>query len=95
MADEGYVWDEDKRAKVWEQHQVSLSETVQACEDPDSLLVDDPQDNFGRFMMVGATETRRVLQVICSDEEMPVVRLITAFDANETWTLSYQEREYE
>lgn len=93
MSDVGYVWDEDKMSKVIREHDVNFSQAVQACEALDVMCEDDPQGNPGRFMMLGQTEEGRLLQVVCSDESMPIVRLITAFDANSFWRGEYERRD--
>lgn len=89
MSDTGYLMDEGKLQRVDEEHDVNLSQIVQACEDPMQLCVEDPQGNPGRYMIVGRTEMGRILQVVCSEEDAPVVRLITAFEANSYWRNEY------
>ena len=91
MADEGYLWDENKMSKVWNEHAVSFYEAIQACEDPYQVLTEDPQGHEERFMIVGRTEQGRILQVLISDEELPVMRLITAFDAEPRWIQEWEK----
>lgn len=89
MADVGYLMDEGKLQRVTEAHSVTLSEIVEGCEDPQHLADIDPQGNPERYMIVGRTKNGRILQVLCSEEEAPAVRLITAFDANSFWRTEY------
>lgn len=41
-------------------------------------------------MLIGQTEQGKVLQVLCSEEQMPVIRLVTAFVADEYWRQNYE-----
>ena len=91
--DIGYLWDEDKYEKVLKKHNVCFHEVVSALEDPKgfeeaALAADDES----RWMWTGKTFTGRVLIVIYSEEELPVHRLITAFDAEGSWLHEYQNR---
>jgi uncharacterized DUF497 family protein len=90
MADLGYVWDEDKAQRVALKHGLSFSEVVQAAEDPHHIWDVDPQGHPTRFMIVGRTEAGKVLHVICAEEQMPVIRLVTAFVADEAWRTRYE-----
>ena len=88
--DTGYLWDEKKRAEVLAKHSITYSQAVQACEDQNHLLQEDPQGNPDRFMIVGRTEAGRLMQVICAEEDLPLIRFITAFDAEAFWRNSYE-----
>jgi uncharacterized DUF497 family protein len=91
--DTGYVWDEEKYKRVRTEHDVRFAEVVDAFEDPFALEELDPQGKWGRFLLVGQTPAGRVLQVMYSEEELPVVRLITAYEANEYWRGRYERRQ--
>lgn len=91
--DLGYLWDERKAALVEKKHGVDLAQAVEALCDPDQLYDEDPQGDWGRFMIVGRTRHGKLLQVILSDEELPVMRLITAFEADAVWRQAYERRE--
>ena len=80
--DIGFIWDEDKYQEVQEKHNVQFYEVVSAFDDPNVQMVPDPQGDADRWMLVGKTISGRVLSVICSDEDAPLQRLITAFDAS-------------
>ena len=81
MADEGFVWDEDKYAKVLKGRDIKFWEVVSVFEDPNCFEDEDPQGNFGNFKVVGLTTSDRLLCVIYSDEDLPLIRIITAFEA--------------
>jgi len=89
MTDIGFVWDEDKYDLVQTDHGVTFAEVVEALSDPRAMETFDPQGHHDRYMVVGASRDR-VLQVIYSDDELPLVRLITAFDANSHWRNEYE-----
>lgn len=44
------------------------------------------------WMWVGKTVQDRILVVIYSEEELPLYRLITAFDAEGKWLNAYKQR---
>lgn len=90
--DVGFLWDEQKEATTREKHSVNLEEAVEAIMDPVHLYEHDPQGNWGRFIVVGQTRTGRLLQVITSDEELPIIRLITAYDAESRWRREYEQQ---
>lgn len=41
-------------------------------------------------MLVAQTASRRVLQVVVSERDLPVYRIITAFDAANAWLDEYE-----
>ena len=80
--DIGFVWDENKYREVQEKHQVQFYEAVSAFDDPNGFEVPDPAGHEDRWMCIGATATTgRVLALVYSDEDLPLYRFITAFDA--------------
>ena len=92
MSDIGYLWKEKKCNEVKEKHDVDFWEVVETLEDINGFEEEDPQKNEGRYMFVGSTREGRVLQVIYSEEEMPVIRIVTAFDADKYWSRVYEDR---
>ena len=80
--DIGFIWDEDKYQEVQRKHSVQFYEIVSAFDDPDVQVVPDPQGNEDRWMLVAKTFNGRILSIICSDEDAPLQRSITAFDAS-------------
>lgn len=89
MADLGYVWDEEKYTLVQARHGVTFAMVVEALCDPLALEELDPRGHPGRYMVVGSCG-EQVLQVIYSDEELPLIRLVTAFEANSHWRNEYE-----
>lgn len=80
--DVGYVWDEEKYRKVQKKHDVMFYEVVNALEDPNGFeQADEVQWEEERWIWLGQTETGRLLVVVYSDEELPLCRIITAFEA--------------
>ncbi len=79
--DIGFVWDENKYREVQEKHQVQFYEAVSAFDDPNGFEVSDLSGYEDRSRWIGATASGRVLVVVYSDEDVPLLRLITAFDA--------------
>lgn len=92
--DTGYVWDENKYLRVQEEHEVSFWEVVSALSDPYGLeKADDASDEENQWVWVGQTIQGRVLVVIYDDlEDAPLLRLITAFDAEGEWFREYKEQ---
>lgn len=79
--DIGFIWDENKYQQVQDKHNVQFYEAVAAFEDPKGYEHPDPAGHEDRALRVGATASGRVLAVIFSEEDLPLYRLITAFDA--------------
>ncbi|MCY3683292.1 MAG: BrnT family toxin [Gemmatimonadetes bacterium] len=79
--DIGFVWDENKYREVQEKHEVQFYEAVAAFDDPNGFEVSDLSGYEDRSRWIGATAAGRVLVVVYSDEDVPLLRLITAFDA--------------
>lgn len=92
--DVGYVWDEKKYQKVQKKHGISFWEVVSAMEDPDGFEQPDEASNEeDQWIWLGQTFTGRVLVVVYSEEELPLYRLITSFEANGRWLDEYQQQE--
>lgn len=51
--DGNFEWDDAKAASNKKKHKVSFEEAVTAFYDEHSLIVDDPQGNEGRFVLIG------------------------------------------
>jgi len=90
--DIGFVWDEDKYQTTFERHNVRFYEVVSAFDDPNGYEIPDPAGHEDQWMWVGQTVNRRVLVVIYSEEDLPLYRLITAFDAEGRWLDEYYQR---
>lgn len=89
--DIGYVWDEVKYQLVQEKHGVTFAEVVDVMESLETSHEDDPQNNPGRYMAVGQTQQGRLLQVIYTDEESPLFRIVTAFPASKEWEDEFRQ----
>ena len=79
--DIGFLWDEDKYQEVQRKHGVLFYEVVSAFDDPDGYEIPDPAGHDDRRMWIGLTAGGRILAIVFSEEELPIYRLITAFDA--------------
>ena len=90
--DIGFIWDEDKYQEVQRKHRVQFYEVVAAWDDPHGYETPDPQGHEDRWMWIGKTPSGRILSVICSDEDAPLQRLITAFDAGQRYIDEYYKR---
>ena len=90
--DVGYIWDEDKYEEVQRKHNVQFYEVVSAFEDPNGYEIADPTGHDDRWMWVGKTVDNRVLAIVFSDEELPIYRLITAYDAERRLLDEYYRR---
>lgn len=90
--DVGYVWDASKYSRVKRRHRVVFGEVVDVFEDAETQFADDPAGHWSRAMAIGQTRSGRILQVIFSEEEAPLVRVITAFEASKERRDEYLER---
>ena len=92
--DIGYIWDEEKLKKTKEKHGISFAEVVSVMENPNSL--DEPKedaylDGEDRWVCVGETFGGKLV-VIIYVEEFPLIRIITAFEAEGKWVDEYKKR---
>lgn len=87
--DVGFLWDEDRYRRVRQQHDVAFHEVVSCFDDERVIEVDDPQGHAERFMLVAQTAGQRVRQVVISEQDLPLYRIITAFDAAKAWLDEY------
>ena len=90
--DIGFIWDDDKYKEVQRKHRVQFYEVVSAFEDPNGYEIDDPAGHEDRRMWVGITAGGRVLAIVFSEEDLPLYRLITAFDAEGRLLNEYYRR---
>lgn len=92
--DLGYVWDEDKYRKVQQKHSVSFHEVVDALEDPNGFEYSDDASLLSeRWLWIGQTQNGRILLIVYSEEDLPLLRIITAFDAEHRWADEYKQRQ--
>ena len=90
--DIGFIWDEDKYQEVQSKHGVQFYEVVSAFDDPNGYETPDSTVHEDRWVLVGMTASGRVLAIVFSDEDMPIYRLITAFDAEGKLLDEYYKR---
>lgn len=88
--DIGFVWDENKYRKVLKAHGVKFYEVVSAFEDPSGYEFPDLEKE-DRWIWVGKTFEGRTLAIVYSEEELPIYRIITAFDAEGRLLNEYQK----
>jgi uncharacterized DUF497 family protein len=88
--DKGFIWNEDKYHQVRRQHNVQFYEVVAALEDANGYEEPDPQGHKDRQMWIGITPGGRVLSIIfTTEEDSQILRLITAFKAEERFVVEY------
>ena len=90
--DIGFIWEEDKYKEVQRKHNVQFHEVVSAFDDPNGYEILDPTAHEDRWILVGRTVGGRILAIVFSDEELPIHRLITAFDAERKLSDEYYRR---
>ena len=81
MDDYGFVWSQEKYRRVIREHDVRFFEVVSVFDDQLCCEFPDPQEYADRWVLVGRSSTDRVLAVVYSEEELPLYRIITAFEA--------------
>jgi uncharacterized DUF497 family protein len=87
--DIGFVWDEIKYQAVVKKHHVHFYEVVAAFDDPHGYDSIDPNGHEDRWFWIGRTPWDRLLYIVYSDQELPLYRIITAFDAEGRWIDEY------
>ncbi len=87
--DIGFVWDEAKYEAVVKKHNVQFHEVVAAFDDSKGYETADPTEHEDRWLWVGKTTRDRLLAIIYSDQDLPLYRIITAFDAEGKWIDEY------
>ena len=90
--DIGFIWNKDKYQEVRQKHRVQFYEVVAAFDDLDGYELQSPTGHADRWMWIGATASGRVLTVTYSDEDLPLYRLITAFDTEGSRLDEYYQR---
>lgn len=90
--DIAFVWDERKYQAVVKKHRIQFYEVVSAFDDALGYEIPDPAEHEDRWLWVGRTLWDRVLIIIYSEEDLPLYRIITAFDAEGRWLDEYYQR---
>ncbi|NUO80043.1 BrnT family toxin [candidate division KSB1 bacterium] len=90
--DIGFVWDESKYQIVVKKHNVKFYEVVSAFDDPNGFEAFDPLQHEERWLWVGKTYDDRLLIVVYTEQDLPLYRIITAYDAERSWLDEYYQR---
>ena len=87
-----FEWDEKKATKNLMKHGVSFEEAVTVFGDPLSDTFPDPEHSVDedRFIIIGSTESGKILVVAHTDDEA-TVRIISAREATATERKFYEE----
>jgi hypothetical protein len=87
-----FEWDRRKAERNLRKHGVSFEEAVSVFDDPEELMIDDPDHSFGeeRFVSVGTSVFGRLL-VVGYTERGSKIRLIFARRATMPERFDYEE----
>lgn len=87
-----FEWDEQKAASNLNKHGVSFEEAVTVFGDPLSDTLPDPAHSLDehRFIIIGSTESGRILVVAHTDDGQ-TVRIISAREATHEERQFYEE----
>ena len=93
MAGLRFEWDERKNAENQRRHGVSFEEAQTVFYDDRALLIDDPDGNEERFVLLGLSTMLRTLVVChCYRARDEVIRIISARKALKAERADYEER---
>jgi uncharacterized DUF497 family protein len=86
-----FAWDEKKAARNLIKHSVSFEEAATVFDDPLSETFPDPDHSLEehRFVIIGASESGKILVVAHTDDGGPV-RIISARDVTHGERESYE-----
>ena len=90
--DIGFIWDDTKYKAVVKKHKVLFFEVVAAFDDPNGYEVTDPANHEDRWLWIGKTPWDRFLAIVYSEQDLPLYRIITAFDAQGRWINEYYKK---
>jgi uncharacterized DUF497 family protein len=90
--DIGFVWDEKKYKTVIADHNVRFYEVVAAFDDPNGYEASDFVEHEERWLWIGRTPWDRLLIIVYTEQDLPLFRIITAYDAEGRWRDEYQQR---
>jgi uncharacterized protein len=87
----GFEWNEEKAQINLSKHGISFTEATTVFEDPNCLLMDDPQHSIDerRFLILGYSTVNRLLLVVHCDRGSNI-RLISARPATPSERRSYE-----
>jgi uncharacterized DUF497 family protein len=87
--DIGYVWDELKLEETNSKHGVSFAEVVDVLEG--RYVVGADRVHHERLIAIGSTNAGRILTIVFTEEDSPLTRIVTAFEASREQRLIYEE----
>ena len=90
--DIGFVWDETKYNRVIKEHGVQFYEVVAAFDDPNGFESQSLVEHEERWMWIWKTPWDRLLVIVYTDEDLPSLRIITAYDAEGKLIDEYYQR---
>ena len=87
-----FEWDRTKAASNLRKHGVSFDEAATAFADPLSHVFPDPDhsDNETRFLLIGMSQTIRIL-VVSHTDRGEAIRIISAREATRKERIFYEE----
>jgi uncharacterized protein len=87
-----FEWDEKKAARNLVKHNISFEEAITVFGDPLSDTFPDPDHSLNehRFIIIGASESGKILVVSHTDDEQ-IVRIISAREVTYGERKSYEQ----
>lgn len=92
-----FSWDETKAVINLQKHGVSFEEAKTVFDDPEALLIADPEhsETEDRFVILGISNSLRLLVVChCYRGDDEIIRIISARKATKSETLQYRRGSY-
>ena len=88
-----FEWDRRKNAASKRKHGVSFEDAQSVFYDDRAVLIDDPDEDEDRFVLLGLSSKLRTLVVChCYREQEDVIRIISARKAQKEERADYEER---
>jgi len=88
-----FEWDRRKNAANKRKHGVSFEEAQSVFYDDRAILIDDPDEDEERFVLLGLSSALRTLVVChCYREEDNLIRIISARKAQREERVEYEVR---
>jgi hypothetical protein len=93
VADLRFEWDRRKNAANKKKHGVSFGEAQSVFYDDRAVLIDDPDGDEERFVLLGLSSKLRTLVVChCYREQEDAIRIISARKAQKEERADYEKR---
>ena len=93
MAELRFEWDDRKNAENKRKHGVSFEEAQTVFYDDRAILIDDPDEEEDRFILIGLSAALRTLVVChCYRLRDEVIRIISARKAVKEERADYEKR---